>query len=157
VLVAVGLRPPHQSHEAALLAELVSDPGAVVVRPRGLGLGSIATLAREALGMDADEAFCAACRDATDGNPLFLRALLDVLAGEGVAPSAAHAARVAELGPGAVSRAISLRLLRLPPEGTALVRAAAILGDGASLGQAAALARLEPAAAAEAGRALVRS
>src|SRR5205085_750351 len=114
-------------------------------------------LARSALGGNPDEAFCVACRDATDGNPLFLRALLDMLADEGIAPSAEHAARAAELGPEAVSRAIALRLLRLPADAMALVRAAAVLGDGATLAQARALAGLEPPVAAEAAEALARS
>lgn len=157
LLVAMGLRPPQPSEEAALLVELVSDPAAVVVRPRGLRLGSIAILARAALGGEPEEGFCAACLAATDGNPLFVRALLDTLAGEGITPTADQAKRVAELGPEAVSQAISLRLLRLTSEGTALVRAAAILGDGAPLGQAATLADLEPAVTARAARELVHS
>src|SRR5207247_2580760 len=86
-------------------------------------------------------------------NPLFVRALLATLTGEGVAPVAEQALRVAELGPEAVSRAISLRLLRLSAEGTALVRTVVVLGDGASLGQAAALAELELEVAAQAARA----
>jgi len=157
LLVAVGLRPPVQSAQASLLAEFVSDQTAVVVHPGGLSLDAIAVLAREALGTEPEQTFCESCRDATDGNPLFVRALLDTLAGEKVAPTAEHASRVAELGPEAVSRAISLRLLRLSADATALVRAAAILGDGAALSRAAALADLEPAAAAAAAAALVHS
>src|SRR5205823_10803474 len=69
LLVAVALRPPSQSDEAALLTELVTGPAAVVVRPGGLGLDSIANLARTALGGEPEHAFCVACRDTTDGNP----------------------------------------------------------------------------------------
>src|SRR5437763_1761472 len=90
LLVAVALRPLPQNDEAALLTELVTGPAAVVVHPGGLGLESIASLARTALGGEPEEAFCVACRDTTDGNPLFLRALLDTLAGEGMAAVAEH-------------------------------------------------------------------
>jgi len=157
LLVTVSLRPAGEGHEAALLTELVSDPAATVVHPGGLGLGSIAALARDALAAEPDHEFCAACRDATDGNPLFVGALLDTLAREAIAPRAEEAKRVTELGPEAMSHAISLRLLRLSADATALVRAAAILGDGAALGQAGMLAHLEATAAAEAAQELVRA
>jgi DNA-binding CsgD family transcriptional regulator len=157
LLVAVSLRPAGEGQEAALLTELVSDPAAAVVHPGGLSLGSIATLTRDTLGAEPDHEFCAACREATNGNPLFIRALLDTLAKQGVSPRADEAQRLTELGPEAVPHAISLRLLRLSAEATALVRAVAILGDGAALGQAGTLAELEPAAAAKAALELVRS
>jgi predicted ATPase len=62
-----------------------------------------------------------------------------------------------ELGPRVAGRAVSLRLARLPDDATALLEAAAILGDGTRLGQVAALAALEPAPAAEAARMLLQS
>src|SRR5207247_10029420 len=89
-----------------------------------------------------DERFCAACREATGGNPLFIRALLDTLAAEGVAPTAEASARVHEVGPEPVARAVMLRLSRLPPEATTRARAVAIL-DGAEPALAAELAGLE--------------
>ena len=155
LLVAVALRPPRQAHEAPLLAELEADPEALVVRPGPLGPASIRRLAADALGAEADDGFAQACLAATGGNPLFVRALLDALRTEGVVPRAGEAGRVAELGPSAVSRALELRLLRLSPAAGALIRAIAVLGDGTPLPRAAALAELEPAAAADAVTELV--
>jgi DNA-binding CsgD family transcriptional regulator len=157
LLVAVAARPPEQSPQAALLAEVLADPAAVVLRPNPLGPAAVAALARDAFAVEPDSAFVAACETTTGGNPLYLRALLDTLARERLAPSAANAARVLQTGPDAVARAVLLRLARLSTAATALLRAAAVLGDGAALQQAAALADLEVEAAAHAATILVRA
>jgi tetratricopeptide (TPR) repeat protein len=157
LLVAVAARPSEQSPQAALLTEVLADPAAVVVRPGALGTAAVAVLARDALAAEPDPAFVAACQISTAGNPLYLRALLDALTRERLAPTAANAARVHQTGPDAVARAVSLRLARLPAAADALVRAAAVLGDGAALQQAASLAGLEVEAAARAATSLVRS
>ena len=109
-------------------------------------------LVRDVFGTEPDESFCAACLEATGGNPLYLRALLITLEAEGAEPTAANAARVQEVGPEPVARAVSLRLSRLPAEAGALAQAIAVLGQTAELGLAAALAGLErpsPLAAAD--------
>jgi DNA-binding CsgD family transcriptional regulator len=156
LLLVVAARPPEQSPQVALLTEVVTDPAAAVVRPGPLGTDAVAVLVRGALSAEPDPAFVTACQTASGGNPLFVRALLDTLARERLVPSAANAARVLQTGPEAVARAVSLRLARLPAEAAALVRAAAVLGDGAPLQHAAALAALEVGAAARAASVLVR-
>ncbi|HEX8133360.1 MAG TPA: AAA family ATPase, partial [Actinomycetes bacterium] len=156
LLLVVAARPPEQSSQAALLTEVVTDPAAVVVQPGPLGTDAVAVLARGAFAAEPDPAFAAACQTATGGNPLYLRALLDTLARERLVPSAVNAARVLQTGPEAVARAVLLRLGRLPAEAMALVRAAAVLGDGAPLQHAAVLAGLEIDAAARAASVLVR-
>jgi DNA-binding CsgD family transcriptional regulator len=157
LLVAVAARPPEQSPQAELLTEVLADPAAVVVRPGALGTAAVAALAAEAFAADPDPAFVEACQAATGGNPLYLRALLDTLARERVAPTAANAARVLQTGPEAVLRAVSLRLARLGPAAASLLRAAAVLGDGTQLQHAATLAELEVEAAAQAATMLVRA
>ena len=94
---------------------------------------------------------------ATGGNPLYLRALLITLAGEGVAPTAASSARVQEIGPEPVARAVSLRLSRLPGEAEALARAIAVLGQSADLELAGVLAGLERSQANATAAALARA
>ena len=143
ILVVAGTRPPAQSHEEALVAELASDPGAVVVRPQALTLHAVAWTIRESLARDADVEFADACHEATGGNPLLLRALLDALGNEGIAPKAANAERVYEIGPEAVSRSVHLRLTRLPDEATKLAQAVAVLGDDVRLTDAATLAGID--------------
>ena len=72
-------------------------------------------------------------------------------------PDEAHVAVVAELGPRAASRAVLLRLARLPPDAVRVARSVAVLGDGAELAAVGALAGLDDDAVAAAGRELVRA
>ena len=153
LLVAAGTRPPEgESREPRLVAELIADPEAAPIRPEPLGRASIAVLARELHGLEPDEAFSAALETATGGNPLFVGAVLDAVAREGTSPTAEHVPRLLEIGAQGVSRAVALRLARLQPEALALLRAASILGDGAELRHAAALAGVEAERAWSGGR-----
>src|SRR5262245_1493245 len=157
LLVAVTTRPPEQGRDPDLLTELLGDPATTLIRPGPLSAESIQALIRRRFDEDGDEAFAAAVEAATRGNPLLVLALLDTVARERVRPLADQAHLLLELGPVVVGRAVALRLARLPGDSIALIEAAAILGDGTGLGQAAALAGLEPAPAARAARSLLRS
>jgi class 3 adenylate cyclase/tetratricopeptide (TPR) repeat protein len=157
VLVVVALRPPEQGFEKVLLTELVSDPAARLILPKALSHAAVEALVRSVLSAEADEEFSRACFEATGGNPLFVRALLDALASEKVPPRAEYAEAVMEIGPQAVSRAVELRLARLPSEAAALARAAAVLGEDSELAVVAALAELDQDVAAHAATALARS
>jgi class 3 adenylate cyclase/DNA-binding CsgD family transcriptional regulator len=154
--VVVAMRPPEQSQQAELLTELVADPAAMLIRPAALGIDSISQLATEQFGREPERPFVEACLGATGGNPLFVRALLATIAAEHLAPVAANAGRVVEIGPQSVSRAVSLRLARMPAEARALSTSLAILADGQQLRSVAALADLDPDVAAHAATALVR-
>jgi class 3 adenylate cyclase/DNA-binding CsgD family transcriptional regulator len=143
LLVVLGLRPPEQSVEKDLLTELIADPSALVIRPTALSVTSVASLARDEFKVEPEEPFVVACHAATGGNPLFLRAILDAIHGEGFSPTAENAGRVREIGPEAVTRAVTLRLSRLPTEARRLAAAVAVLGDGAELRHAAELAELD--------------
>jgi DNA-binding CsgD family transcriptional regulator len=138
------------------VAELIGDPEAVVIRPEPLGRGSIAVLAGERHGLEPDEAFSTALETATGGNPLFVGAVLEAVAQEGISPTAEHVPRLLEIGAQGVSRAVGLRLARLPPEALTLLRAASIVGDGAALRHAAALAGVESSELGPAAAVLVR-
>jgi DNA-binding CsgD family transcriptional regulator len=157
LLLLVGTRPPEQAQTPILVAEILADPLATVIRPQGLDEQSIVVLARELFGLEPDEAFAATLRSVSGGNPLYLAALLDTVAREEIEPTAANAPRLQTLGGDAVSRGISLRLSRLPADSVALLRAAAILGDGADLRHAAALAGLDVETAGRAASGLVDS
>jgi class 3 adenylate cyclase/DNA-binding CsgD family transcriptional regulator len=157
LLVIAGTRPPEQSRETETLTELLADPTTVIVRPSALSVDAVVELARQSFGQEPELVFARACHDTTGGNPLFVRALLDTLAAERIEPTAAQAARVREIGPEAVSRAVALRLSRLPDGAATLARSLAILGDGTQLDHAAALAGLEGVAASDAVTALARA
>ena len=157
LLLLVGTRPAEQANAPSLVAELVEDSAGVAIRPSGLGPASVATLARKRLEAEPDPNFTAALHSASGGNPLFLVALLDALSREGITPTSDQSQHVLELGPQAVSRGVASRLARLPPDATALLRAAATLGDRTELSLAAALADLEPGLALSAAGSLVRA
>jgi DNA-binding CsgD family transcriptional regulator len=157
LLVAVATRPPEHSPQPFLLAEVLAGPDAQTLRPQAFGPATVAALVRDAFAERPDVAFIEACERATGGNPLFLKALLETLAAEHVAPTAASAARVGDTGPNAVARSVSIRLAHLPPDATGFARAAAVLGDGSALGDVAALARFDIERAARAGAALVKA
>jgi DNA-binding CsgD family transcriptional regulator len=157
LLVAAGTRPPEgEGRDPTLVAEVITAPEAAAIRPEPLGRASIAVLARELHGLEPDDAFCAALETATGGNPLFIGAVLDAVAREGTSPTAEQVPRLLEIGAQGVSRAVGLRLTRLPAEALALLRAASILGDGAELRHAAALAGVEASELGAAAAALVR-
>src|SRR5438552_5382373 len=157
LLVLVATRPSEQARAPALLAELLADPLAAVIRPGLLSQVSTVTLARDFLGVEPDTEFAAALHTASGGNPLYAGALLDAVVREGISPTVEQAPRLLALGPEAVSRGIALRLERLPGEAAELARAAAVPGDGTELRLAAALGELEATAAGRAATELVRA
>ena len=141
VALIVALRTGDPGAERAPLIALTAASEAVVVRPRPLSEDAVGEMVAASLGSAAAE-FAAACYDATAGNPFYLQALLRELSAQGVEPRADQAPLVQRLGPRTVSRAVLIRLSRLARHAPALARAAAVLGDGAQLVEAAEFARL---------------
>ncbi|HEX4760604.1 MAG TPA: AAA family ATPase [Thermoleophilaceae bacterium] len=156
-LVACSLRPAEPGSDVALLGELASDPMSVHLTPSALSRDAVLEVVRARLGESADETFAAACHSATGGNPLLLQELLKSVEAEGITPDAAHAESIREVGPRAVSRAVIVRLARLPEDAVAVARALAVLGDGAELPSVAALAELDDDRAARATKALAQA
>ena len=155
VLLVCSARSSLDRPGPPLLSAVVSE--GVPFRPATLSEGATAELVRARLGQAPDPAFAAACQRATGGNPLLLSELLRTLAGEGVSPDCAHLPLVEELGAVAVSRAVLLRLGRLPTEATRVAQAVAVLGEGAELRMVAALAGLGEGRAAAAVASLARA
>lgn len=157
VLVVLGVRSSEESREADLLAELALEPEALALRPAALSAGATTEMVARHLGAAPDPLFTDACHRTTSGNPLLLSQLLRALAADGVRPDAAHADRVVAVGSRAISSLVLLRLRRLPDDVVEVARAAAVLGDGASLPAVAALADLPEARTAEALATLSRA
>jgi DNA-binding CsgD family transcriptional regulator len=157
VLVALAARPAEAGIDRKLIDSLATDPLALVLRPGPLSDRAVALLIAAELGESADSKFGNACRQATGGNPFLLRELLLELAAEGVAPSAAQVPLVRELAPPTVARAVLLRLARLGDDASGLARAVAVLGDGAPLRRACALAGLPEEAGDELAATLARA
>src|SRR5262245_19079961 len=123
--------------DVAAVARLTSAPETKVLRPRPLSVEAAAQLCELRLGPDVPADFVAACRDATGGNPFFLEALLREAVDEGF--STDDRERVRAIAPAAVARSVLLRLSGKPPAARALVHAVAVLGNGATVAEAAAL------------------
>ncbi len=155
--LVVALRTGEQHDNEDLLSEIVSEEGVLVVTPRPLSSSGVDELVRAGLGDDPDEAFVAACRRATGGNPLLLRQLLRALESDGIRPTASNVDTVRAIGSRAVSSLVLRRFARMPTESRAAARAVAILGDGASVPRVAALTGLDQHAVAEAIGALARA
>ncbi|MGD0705919.1 MAG: AAA family ATPase [Trebonia sp.] len=142
VTLLVAARTGVPDAPTALLDSLAGQPGATILRPRALSEDGVARLVRSVY-TDAAPAFWRACAHATGGNPFYLRELLDSAAADGLTASAEAAADVARLAPESVIRSVIRRMAGLPHQASALAAAVAVLGDGASLRHAAALADLD--------------
>jgi DNA-binding CsgD family transcriptional regulator len=152
LLLGASLRTSEPGTDPVLLGEIARDQLTSSVRPQPLSVAGISEL----LGPDADPDFVAACRKATGGNPLLLRELLGMLLGEGVAPTADNVGAVTTMGPSAVSRSVMFRLSRLGPTELQVAQAVAVLSEGASVADVAALTGLEDSDVARATGELAR-
>src|SRR3954470_1459990 len=99
VVVVAAARPPEGGARPHPIDALAADPLTVVVRPAPLSDRAVAALVAGRLGDGGDARFCAACREATGGNPFLLQELLRELAVEGTAPDARHTPLVRQLAP----------------------------------------------------------
>jgi DNA-binding CsgD family transcriptional regulator len=155
VLLCVATRSAGRQDPASPLIDAVlTEAGDLVLHPAPLSADGVRQIVTQALGEGAQPAFSEACREATGGNPLLLRELLRGLATKGIEPSAREVGSILGVGVRAVSRTVRMRLTHLPEPATRLARAAAALGDGAPLAQAARVAGLDEETAFDAGAGL---
>jgi DNA-binding CsgD family transcriptional regulator len=156
IALIVATRPREAGTDADLLAAVVTDPSAEVVRIPPLTRAAVAQLLEATLGERPDPVFVDACLRATRGTPFLMRELVDSLREGGVVPVAEAAADVERIGAQTVGRSIRLRLRRLPDAAERLARALAILEQG-ELHQVARLAGVDAAEAAAAVELLIDS
>jgi DNA-binding CsgD family transcriptional regulator len=147
VALAVVVEPTRTGASRLLLERLATEPAADVVLPAPLSPAGVASMLRNALGRDPDEAFARACAQVTGGIPFLVRELGRGLARERIAPRAASASRVLATGTDSIARTVLHRLARLPDGALGLARAISVLGDGTPLRHAAALAGLDASVA----------
>jgi hypothetical protein len=145
VMLVVAARPLGEPGGAAV-AQMLTEGGApVLLRPPALSDDASAELVRAAVP-EAVAPLCRSCHALTGGNPFFLRELAGALREAG----AARAADVLGAAPDGVVASVRARLARFPRPAQQLAGAAAIVGDGALIRHAAALADLDDRQAAEA-------
>jgi DNA-binding CsgD family transcriptional regulator len=154
VALIVATRPREPSADGELLATVTTDASAELIRLRPLTRAAVAELVESRLGGVPDPLFVEACLHATRGTPFLMRVLVEALSEGGIAPSAEAARHVERIGARPVGRSMHLRLRRLPETAGRLARALAVLEQGDLL-QAARLANLDEAEAADAADLLV--
>src|SRR5689334_15248678 len=139
-------RPEYDGPAADLVGALIADPAGETVRLAPLSRDAVARLLEDGLGSVPEPRFAEACREATGGVPLLVRALVAALRDDGVEPVAGAADQVEQVGARTVGRWVQARLARLPAPAGQLARALAILERG-ELVTAAALAGVDADAA----------
>jgi DNA-binding CsgD family transcriptional regulator len=139
------------------LSRLIERDALTRVRPRPLSAGAIGELVRGRLGAQTTEEVCVECARTTGGNPLLARQLIAALeerAGEAVG---VDAGAIAAMGPPSVARFVAAQLGRRSPTVGVVAQALAILGDDASLADAAEVARVDRQTTAESVDALIEA
>lgn len=154
--IAVMLtRRPGEPDEHALARELAEHPLAQRIELASLSSGAVTSLLEDGLGTKASAPFAAACAEASGGNPFLIRAIVQALRDDQIAPTAENAGTIDALRPEVVRRQLLVRISRLGGDAAAIASVAAVLGDGARIETAAELAEIEPDTAARAADALV--
>ena len=152
--VVIAAARPMDGAEDSVLARLALQSR--VLRPAPLGLEAVEELVTSRLGVSPTTEFAAACHTLTGGNPFLLHELLHEAERDQLQPGAMAAEQLLGFRPESVARAVLVRLGRLDPAALELARAVAVLGDGAQVATARALAGLSEAEALEAVDALTR-
>jgi DNA-binding CsgD family transcriptional regulator len=142
--LVIACRPPGLDERGELLARLIAEPSAPILRPGALTMNGAARLLRDALGQEPEPAFVEAGHAATGGNPFYLRELARELADQGACGVASELALIAQIRPRSLSRAI---LMRISPSARALACALAVLEEPADLDLAANVAKVDAEAA----------
>jgi DNA-binding CsgD family transcriptional regulator len=138
VALVIAFRPDEPGSHAGLLDGLRACAH-VRIQLSALHAGSVATIVREWIP-GATEETCAAYHAATAGNPLYLAELLRAIPVNGSPPAVevVHSTSVPFL-----ADRVLRRVGRVDDSAATLARALAVLGDGARLGDAAAVAELD--------------
>lgn len=143
VLAVLGVRTGEADEPREIEAMRLESK---LAHPQPLTAAAIGEIVRDVLGDRANPGLVNACTEVTAGNPFLLREVLRTAEQEAHGDDIAGAIR--KLGPESVARYALVRLARFGDDAVALAKSIAILGGSPQLRQAAALAALEPDAAA---------
>ncbi len=121
---------PDQPLASALL-ELLRVRGALRLPLSGLGLRDVGRLVRAVSGVEPPEALVTAIHEETEGNPLFVREIVQLLSSEGRLSERADPRRWGI--PEGVRQVIGRRLDRLSPEARRTISVGSVLGKDFTL------------------------
>ncbi len=156
ILLIVASRPADESEEEVVLRGLQALPQTALVRPSPLtDIETGRLIDACGFGPGAHPDFVSACHHATGGVPLLLVELARKLKSDGFTGTEAEAHAVTAIAPETLSTWVLGRLGALGRDAHALASAYAILGEAASLKDAAALAGLRAGDAGTAADALI--
>jgi ATP/maltotriose-dependent transcriptional regulator MalT len=141
--IVLARRTGEEADEPELLRVLLLQARPPILRPRPLSERAVGSVVSAGLGAEAGPVLSASCHEATGGNPFLLTELVDELRRGARRPGEINPAAVRELASERIAAALLLRVGRLDPRAPALARAVAVLGPGATLARAAALAGLD--------------
>ncbi|WP_244409554.1 ATP-binding protein [Streptomyces albofaciens] len=131
ILVAVTTRTGERPAPGDLYDALVHPAACRTLNLEPLGPADVARLVALEFGEPRpDPSFCAACHAATDGHPLFLRALLCDARRGGVRPTGEDRDRIRSFGLPTLLREVRHRVGQGSPAVAELARGLAVLGDG---------------------------
>ena len=149
VMLLIAARSRHPGTRAAV-DSLAATPGAQLLLLQPLTPSAVGGLLEARLHAAAEPAAVRLAHARTSGNPLLISELITALH-----DSAVTVERVAALAPPSITRIIRAHLDGLDPAAGALALAVAVLGDGATLREAADLTGIDLADAADAASQLV--
>jgi tetratricopeptide (TPR) repeat protein len=128
---------PEGGHVEVVTLEPLSDVG-------------VRAVLTEHLVSRPDDAFVHAVIEATAGNPMLVREVARAIVDAGIEPTGERGSDAVRVPSRQLTGLVEARLSRLPADATALARAAAVMGAGVELRQAATLAGLDIKRAGEA-------
>jgi DNA-binding CsgD family transcriptional regulator len=143
VVIVLAARSTEPEAPVPVLEALRTEPGVLQLRPSPLSPAASGALLGELFEEQPREVFTQACHNASGGNPLLLTELARGLSADGISPDEAGVTRLDGANPAGIASLMLARLRRLPDRAQAMATAAAVLGDGASLRDATALAELD--------------
>lgn len=146
-MVALAARPNEPGIQAESLRGLSTALALSPIRPPLLSEAATAEILRERVGDASSPPVEAACHEATGGNPLLIESLIAELGERNGEAEPISPERISAIGSERVGAGVTERAARLDRRGPDIVRAAAVLGDGADLRTLVALAGVDREAA----------
>jgi len=150
VLVVLAYRPDDLPSDASVIDELEDRKRMRPLALASLSPAAVSVLIKDALGADADDAFCHEAWSVTGGNPFAAVELTAKARDQGVAPVQEHAALLRSMAATTAGSGMAERLKRMGTSAVRLAWAIAVLGTEATASLAASIAALGPAEAADA-------